>query len=90
MRRGGRTYYPPIGAVFPDVLEETDKFPTELSRGGVRIRTTEYSGQYHGSRCGGMVYNILALGESTVRQATFSTRTVHIRPELQKTRRKAA
>ena len=31
VRRGGRTYYPPIGAVFPDVLEETDKFPTELS-----------------------------------------------------------
>jgi len=28
-----------------------------------------------------MVYNILALGDSTVRQATFSTRTVNVRPD---------
>ena len=31
VRRGGKTYYPPIGSVYPDVLVETDKFPTELS-----------------------------------------------------------
>ncbi|MBP5717482.1 MAG: ThiF family adenylyltransferase, partial [Abditibacteriota bacterium] len=31
IRSGGRTMYKPIGAVYPDVLKETDKFPTELS-----------------------------------------------------------
>ena len=31
VRRSGKTYYPPIGVVYPDVLEDTDKFPTELS-----------------------------------------------------------
>lgn len=31
VRRGGKTYYPSIGAVYPDVLEGMDKFPTELS-----------------------------------------------------------
>ena len=39
-----------------------------------------------------MVYNILATGSSTVRKVTFSTQTVNVRPELQKTstRRKQA
>lgn len=31
VRRSGKTYYPPIGTVYPDVLESMDKFPTELS-----------------------------------------------------------
>jgi hypothetical protein len=35
-----------------------------------------------------MIYNILALGDSAVRQATFSTRTVNVRPTVRK--RKAA
>ena len=34
-----------------------------------------------------MVYNILALGESTVRQVTFSTKTVNVRPAIQQKRR---
>ena len=40
-----------------------------------------------------MIYNILATGSSTVRKVTFSTQTVNVRPELQKTnarRKKAA
>ena len=92
VRRGGRTYYPPIGAVFPDVLEETDKFPTELSCAEASVSAPQSIAANITAAAAvvDMVYNILALGESTVRQATFSTRTVHIRPELQKTRRKAA
>jgi hypothetical protein len=35
-----------------------------------------------------MIYNILAVGESTVRKITFSTRTVNIRPEIQKSKRR--
>ena len=40
-----------------------------------------------------MVYNILTLGDSTVRKITFSTMTVNVRPEVQKgkkRRKKAA
>ncbi len=31
IRRKGRTYYKPVGDIYNDILEATDKFPTELS-----------------------------------------------------------
>ena len=31
IRRKGRTYYKPVGDTYPDILLDTDKFPTELS-----------------------------------------------------------
>jgi hypothetical protein len=31
IRCNGRTYYKPVGVAYPDVLLDTDKFPTELS-----------------------------------------------------------
>jgi hypothetical protein len=37
-----------------------------------------------------MVYNILALGDSSVRKITFSTQTVNVRPEVQKKKRRKA
>ena len=37
-----------------------------------------------------IIYNILALGDSRVRQVTFATTSVNIRPTLAKTRRKKA
>ena len=37
-----------------------------------------------------MVYNILAVGDSTVRKTTFSTRTVNMRPEIQQPKRRKA
>ena len=35
-----------------------------------------------------MIYNILAVGESTVRKVTFSTNTINVRPEIQKSKRR--
>ena len=94
VRRSGRTYYPPIGTVYPDVLEETDKFPTELScaEASVSAPQSMAANITAATAVVDMIYNILATGNSTVRQVTFSTQTVNIRPELQKrqTRRKAA
>ena len=34
-----------------------------------------------------MIYNILAVGDSSVRKITFSTRTVNMRPEIQQPRK---
>ena len=86
VRRSGRTYYPPIGVVYPDVLEETDKFPTELScaEASVSAPQSMAANITAATAVVDMIYNILAVGESTVRKITFSTRTVNIRPELQK------
>lgn len=92
VRRSGKTYFPSIGTVYPDVLEDTDKFPTELScaEASVSAPQSMAANITAANIVVDMVYNILALGDSTVRQATFSTRTVNIRPEVQKRRQKAA
>ena len=37
-----------------------------------------------------MIYNILTVGETRVRQITFATGSVNMRATLQKTRRNAA
>lgn len=92
VRRSGKTYFPSIGTVYPDVLEDTDKFPTELScaEASVSAPQSMAANITAANIVVDMVYNILALGDSTVRHATFSTRTVNIRPEMQKRRQKAA
>lgn len=90
VRRGGKTYYPPIGTVYPDVLEETDKFPTELSCAEVSVSAPQSMAANitAATVVVDMVYNILAVGDSAVQKATFSTRSVNVRPELQKTKRR--
>lgn len=82
VRRARKTYYPPIGMVYPDVLEDTDKFPTELScaEASVSAPQSMAANITAATAVVDMVYNILALGDNTVRQATFSTKTVNVRP----------
>lgn len=86
VRRGGKTYYPPIGVAYPDVLDETDKFPTELScaEASVSAPQSMAANITAATAVVDMVYNILTLGDSTVRQVTFSTKTVNVRPTIQK------
>ena len=90
VRRGGKTYFPPIGTVYPDVLEETDKFPTELScaEASVSAPQSMAANITAATAVVDMIYNILATGSSTVRKVTFSTQSVNVRPELQKTNRR--
>lgn len=90
IRRKGKTLYKPIGSAYPDVLEETDKFPTELSCAEASVSAPQSiaANITAATAVVNMIYNILALGDSTVRQATFSTRTVNIRPTVQKTNRR--
>ena len=92
VRRSGKTYFPSIGTVYPDVLEDTDKFPTELSCAEASVSDPQSiaANITAATVVVDIIYNILALGDSTVQQATFSTRTVNIRPEVQKRRRKTA
>lgn len=94
IRQAGRTIYPPIGTAYPDVLENTDKFPTELScaEASVSVPQSMAANITAATAVVDLVYNILALGESTVQQITFSTKAVNVRPTIQqrKKRRKAA
>ena len=88
IRSGGRTFYRPIGAAYPDVLKETDKFPTELSCAEASVSAPQSiaANITAATAVVDMIYNILTQGESRVRQVTFATNSVNVRPTLQKQR----
>ena len=92
IRSGGRTFYRPVGAVFPEVLQDTDKFPTELSCAEASVSAPQSiaANITAATAVVDMIYNILTVGETRVRQIAFATGSVNMRATLQKTRRKAA
>jgi len=93
IRRSGRTYYKPIGDVYPDVLMDTDKFPTQLSCAEAAVSAPQsiVANIMAGTAVVSYIYNILVLGSIETRSVTFSTKTVNLKPVVvQKRRRKAA
>lgn len=90
IRRGNRTYYKPAAALYPEMLEDTDKFPTELScaEASVSAPQSMAANITAATIVVDMIYNILACGNSTVRQATFATSMVNVQPTLQKRRKR--
>ena len=76
------------GALYPDVLEETDKFPTELSCAEASLSAPQSiaANITAATAVVDIVYNILSLGESRVRMVTFATPSCNVRPTLQKRR----
>jgi PRTRC genetic system ThiF family protein len=92
IRSGGRTLYKPVGKLYPEVLKETDKFPTELSCAEASISAPQAmtANITAATAVVDMIYNILTLGESRVRQVTFATTSCNVRPVLARQRRKIA
>jgi hypothetical protein len=91
IRRNGRTFYKPIGDIFPDVLLDTDKFPTELSCAEAAVSAPQsiVANIMAATAIVSYLYNILILGSIEVRSVTFSTKTVNLKPILSQ-KRKAA
>jgi hypothetical protein len=94
VRRNGKTVYKPVGGVYPDVLEDTDKFPSELScaEASVSAPQTIAANMTAAAVAVSMLFNILVLGDSRVKMSSFSTRTLNVQPvpESGRARRKAA
>ena len=93
IRRKGRTYYRPIGDIYPDVLLETDKFPTQLSCAEAAVSAPQsiVANIMAATAVVSYIYNILVLGSVEVRSVTFSTKTVYLKPVItNKRKRKAA
>ena len=92
VRRNGHTMFRPIGGVQPEMLRDTDKFPSELSCAEAAVSDPQSMAANITAAIAvvNMVYNILAHGECLVRQTEFSTRTVKMQTVLEKQRRKAA
>ena len=93
IRRKGRTYHRPIGELYPDVLEDTDKFPTELSCAEASVSAPQsiVANIMAATTIINYLYNILVLGSIETRSVTFSTLSVNMRPDLTvKPKRKVA
>ena len=84
VRRKNRTYYKPVGDIYPDVLLETDKFPTELSCAEEAMSAPQsiMANIMAATAIVSYVYNILALGVIDVRSVTFSSKTVNMKPAV--------
>ena len=96
IRCNGRTYYKPIGDIYPDILSDTDKFPTELSCAEASVSAPQsiVANIMAATAVIFYIYNILVLGSIEVRSVTFSTKTVNLKPIIsqksKKIKRKAA
>lgn len=88
IRRGGRTLYRPAASVYPEMLKDTDKFPTELSCAEASLSAPQSMAANitAATIVVDILFSILAIGSCTVRLATFAAPTVNIRPTLQKRR----
>lgn len=91
VRRGGRTMAKPLAGFYPDVMRAGDRFPTELSceeaaQSSPQAITANITAA---TAIVTMVYNILALGELNSTHVTFSTKSIHVRPDAAR-RKKAA
>jgi hypothetical protein len=84
IRRKCRTYYKPVGDVYPDVLEATDKFPSQLSCAEAAISAPQsiVANIMAATAVVSYIYNILVLGAIDVQSVTFSTRTVNLKPYI--------
>ena len=93
IRRYGRTYYKPVGMLYPDLAQPDGLFPSEVSCADASVSApqTIVANLMAATAVVTMIYNILVVGKSTVQQATFSTKTVNIRAyQKQNKRRQAA
>lgn len=93
VRRGKQTVFKPVGSMYPDILQEQDKFPTELSCAEASVSAPQsiVANIMAATAVVNFVYNILVKGELDTRSVTFSTNTLNIKPNLiDKSRRKAA
>lgn len=93
IRRNGKTFYKPVGALYPDMAQADDLFPSEVSCADASVSApqTIVANLMAATAVVTMIYNILVVGRSTVQQATFSTKTVNLRSyQKQKKGRRAA
>ena len=88
IRKGGRTMRKPVAGFYPDILDPTDKFPSELSCAEASVSSPQAmtANIMAATLVLCMLYNIIAGGELDTRMTTFSSKTVNVRPLLSKRR----
>jgi hypothetical protein len=92
IRKNGKTLRRSVGDLYPDVLAETDKFPSELSCAEASISAPQAitANVTAATVVVCILYNILARGECDVKSATFSTKSITVRSECTARRKRTA
>lgn len=90
VKQSGRTTYKPVGSVYPDILNDEDKLPTELS---CAERAVSAPQSITANLMAAMfivcyLYNLLMKGEIATRYVTFSSRLMNARAEVVKKRKR--
>ena len=91
VRQKGRTTYKPLGSLYLDVLKEEDKFPSELScaERAVSAPQSVTANLTAATAMVSFLYNLLIVGELNTRSVTFSSRQIHMRPDLTPKRKRS-
>lgn len=92
IRAGTRTVFPPVAGLYPDTLEDEDKYPSELSCEEMSISAPQsvVANLTAATTVVNYVYNIVVRGELHTRSVHFSTTNLNVRPDLVPVRRRAA
>ena len=90
VRRKGKTMSKPVGFVYPDILEDTDKFPTELScaEASISAPQTIAANMTAAAMVVNLLHNILVLCDNKVKTVSFSTKTLNVLSTAEKKRKR--
>jgi hypothetical protein len=91
VRRNGRTLSKPVAKLYPEVLEETDKFPSELSCAEASVSAPQAitANVTAATAVVDFLYNILVVGENRVESVSFSTKSVNVQPKFKAVKKAA-
>ena len=92
VRQNGRTTYKPVCSLYPDILDDEDKFPSELScaERAVSAPQSVTANLTAATAVVSFLYDLLICGELKTRYVTFSSRQINMRAEMVKPRKRIA
>ena len=90
VRQNGRTTYKPVCSLYPDMLADEDKFPSELScaERSVSAPQSVTANLTAATAVVSFLYDLIIYGELKTRYVTFSSRQINMRAELVKPRKR--
>lgn len=90
VRQSGRTLYKPICSLYPDLLEDEDKFPSELScaERAVSAPQSVTANLTAATAVVSFLYDLLIAGDLKTRYVTFSSKLISMRAEVVRQRPK--
>ena len=88
VKQNGRTTYKPVCSLYPDILKEEDKFPTELSCAERSISAPQSvtANLMAATAVVSFLYDLIIVGELNTRYVTFSSKQINMRAEMVKKR----